>query len=296
MRVPSRIALVFAVICCVGSMFPRKGLCVEITDDLGRTVRLAQPARRIISLYGAFSEMLFSIGAGSQVIARTQADRYPESIVKLPPVGTHMRPNVEIILGLKPDLVIQSGSRFEAMGELDSLRSAGIPVVVFSPKTFEDIFVTMMRLGVLTGRESDAQAAVDRLKGRLGAVRSHRAGVRKRPRVFFEIRAEPITAAGRNSIVQDILEAVGAENVVKSNKAVVRYNLEELLVSDPDIYIIQKGPMNRNPRDLGKRIHFDKLRAVREGKMIFVDEFLFSRPGPRCVDAVEQLAVELERL
>ncbi len=273
---------------------PVPSATIQVIDDIGQTISLPHPARRIIPLYGAFAEILFALGAGGSVIARTQADQYPPEIAGLPSVGTHMRPNVEMILGLKPDLVIQSASRREETPEMDRLREAGIPVAVFSPKTFEGIFSTMLRLGVLAGREEPARSAVAVLEERLKKVKESRdVPEKKPPRVFFEVRGEPLTAAGRGSIIQEILTVAGAENVLRSDKALVQYNFEALLADDPDFYIVQKGPMNRNPSEPAKRAHFDQLRAVRQGRVIVVDELLFSRPGPRCVDAVERMAEAL---
>lgn len=268
---------------------------VQVQDDSGETIVLEKPAERVIPLYGAFAEILFAIGAGSGVIARTQADEHPEAIVRLPSVGTHMRPNVEMILGLKPDLVVQSASRREATAEMERLRAAGIPLAVFAPNSFQQLFSTMRRLGVLTGREEEALAKEAELRGRLEKATSIIDPGERRPRVFFEVRAEPLTGAGRGGIVQDILNFSGAENVLKSEKAIVQYGFESLLLDDPDIYIVQRGPMNRNPLPPAERAHFPRLRSIREGRVIFVDELLFSRPGPRCVDAVEQLAAELRR-
>jgi iron complex transport system substrate-binding protein len=69
--------------------------------------------------------------------------------------------------------------------------------------------------------------------------------------------------------------------------------LATILMDDPEVYIVQVGPMNRTPPDPRKRTHFDRLRSVKEGRVIFVDELIFFRPSPRCVDAVEKLAREL---
>jgi iron complex transport system substrate-binding protein len=263
---------------------------IQIVDDLGREISLQEPAKRIIPLYGAFAEMLFAIGAGKEVVARTQADQFPPEIISRPSVGTHMRPNVEMIIGFKPDLVVQSASRWEAAADMARLREAGIPVAVFSPNTFDEIFSTMERLAILVGRPDQGREEVARLQKRLTEVRNRLQLVKERPRVFFEVRPEPLSAAGRGSIVQDIIAAAGAENVIKSEKAILQYNFEALLVADPDVYIVQRGPMSHNPLPPGKRPHFDQLRSVRKEKVIFVDEYLYSRPGPRCVDAVEQLA------
>lgn len=289
---PVLLCLLFFWTGCLG-FFQNQASAVEVRDDTGETVLMEKPARRVIPLYGAFAEMLFAIGAGPNVIARTQADQYPETIVDLPSVGTHMRPNVEMIIGLKPDLVVQSVSRREASTEMKSLRTAKVPLAVFAPDNFEQLFATMERLGILTGRQEEARKKIGELKERLEKVKIRIGQPDRRPRVFFEVRAEPLTGAGRGSIVQSILNLSGAENVLQNEKGIVRYNFEALLLDDPDVYIVQQGPMNRNPLDPVKRGHFHQLRSIREGRVIFVDELLFSRPGPRCVDAVEQLASEL---
>ena len=271
-------------------ILPGRAQAVTILDDLGREVALSQPAKRVIPLYGAFAEMLYALGAGKEIAARTQADQFPAEIVKLPSVGTHMRPNVEMIIGLKPDLVVQSASRWEVTAEMERLHSAGIPVAVFAPNTFEEVFSVMERLGVLVGRSDQAHEVVASRLFRLTTVSERLPKVRDGRKVFFEVRPEPLTAAGRGSMVQDILTAAGAENVLKSERAIVQYNFEALLVADPDFYLVQRGPMSHNPLPPGKRPHFAQLRAVRQGKVILVDEYLYSRPGPRCVKAVEELA------
>lgn len=266
---------------------------VEIVDDLGRKIVLAKPAERIIPLYGAFAEMLFSIGAGDAVIARTHADTFPPELARLPSVGTHMSPNVEMILGLKPDLVIESASRSEETPEISRLVDSGIPVAVFSPKTFQQIFSVIGRLGSISGHGQQASDFSATLAGRLGAVRDKLADIKTRPKIFFEIRAEPLSGAGHGSIVDEILVAAGAQNVLDNDKAIVQYSLEALLLQNPDFYIVQRGPMNKSPMPPENRAHFDRLKCVREGKVLIADEFIFSRPGPRCVDAVEQLAAAL---
>ena len=290
-------ACIFVWWCLAGLLslhaMPVHAAPVSVTDDWGQTIQRSGPARRIIPLYGAFAEMLFAIGAGPQVVARTDADQEPPEITRLPAVGTHMRPNVEMIVALKPDLVVQSASRRVAMPEIQRVVEAGIPVAVFSPNSFDDIFSTLKRLGTLAGQQDAATKLEEDMRGRLQLVAARLEGVSERRRVFFEVRAEPLTAAGHGSMVQHILDAVRAENVVKAEKALVQMDLEMLLLANPDFYVVQQGPMNRNPAHPGKRQHFQRLQAVQDGRVILVDEYLFSRAGPRCVDAVEQLAAAL---
>lgn len=262
----------------------------RIQDDTGQTVALAQPARRIIALYGAYNEILAGMGLAERLVGRTKADTQPPEILAKPSIGTHMRPNVEMILGLKPDLIIQDAGRQEAMPGLEQLRAQGVPVAVFHPTDFEKLFGVIGRLGVLTGCPEGAEALTRQMQGTLAAVAAKLQGGAARPRVFFEIRYPNLLGAGQGSIVHDIINRAGGVNVVDSPKKIVRINLEEIIKADPDVYIVQRGPMNREPEEPAKRPHFAILRAVKTGRVLEVDEQMFSRPSPRAAAAVEQLA------
>lgn len=263
---------------------------IEVVDDSGRKIVLERPAKRIIALYGAYNEILAAMGLESRLVGRTRADRLPPSILSRPSIGTHMRPNVELVLALKPDLIVQGAGRRQAMMPVNQLRSQNLNVAVFNPVTFSDLFSVVLRLGVLTGEPDRATALVASLRTRLKAVKEGLEGVTRRPKVFFEVRYPNLLAAGKRSIVNDVIEHAGGSNCVKVDKKLIRLNMEALISADPDVYVIQRGPMNRNPGPPSQRPHFGILESVREGRVMTVDEQVFSRPGPRSVEAVEQLA------
>lgn len=262
---------------------------VSITDDTGRTVQLDAPARRIIALYGAFNETLAAMGLQDRLIARTNADHWPESIRSLPAIGTHMRPNLELVAGMAPDLVLQMSGRKEAGQAVDDLRALGIPVAEFHVADFEQLFSVIARLGVLTGEQGKAAALTAQLRKRLETVRAAVAG-EHRPSVFFEVRYPNLLGAGTGSIVNDIIGRAGGANCLVSDKKLERPSEEELLRLDPEVYIVQHGPMNKTPVPPDARPHFRTLRAVRHARWLVVEEACYSRPGPRAVDAVEELA------
>jgi len=257
----------------------------QIVDDRGVTVALAAPPQRIISLYGGLTEIIQALGAADRVAARTQGDA---TIPELPTVGTHLQPNVEMILALKPDLVVQGGVP-KGMPALKRLEAAQVPVAVFAPHDFAGLFDTIARLGVLTGR-SDAAAALQRSMEAALAEVARRVAGRPRPRVFFEVRELNLLGAGRGSLVHDIITRAGGDNLVASPQRLTLYSLEALIQANPEVYIIQKGPMNRSPEDIYARPYFQELQAVKTRRVLVVDEGLFSRPGPRSAAAVAQLA------
>jgi iron complex transport system substrate-binding protein len=258
---------------------------VRIKDDLGQTVSLAQPPQRLVSLYGGLTETLVALGLGPRVVARTLGD---ECLKDIPMVGTHLQPNVEMILALRPDLVVQGGVP-KGLPALRRLEASGVPVAMFAPRDFAGLFRVIDRLGVLTGREKAAAALIRGMQEQLAAVARRVAG-RQPPRVFFEVRYLNLLAAGRGSIVNDIITRAGGVNIVESPQRLVPYSLEALIQTDPEVYLIQQGPMNRSPEDIYRRPYFQELQAVRRRRVLVVDESLFSRPGPRSAAAVERLA------
>ncbi len=259
-------------------------------DDTGRELLLERPAERIIALYGAYNEILAAMGLENRLVGRTRADLLPPSILSRPSIGTHMRPNVELVLALEPDLVIQSAGRREATVVVDQLRRHGCNVAVFQPHNFTELFEVIKRLGLLTGEPEAASRLIQSLRSRLEAVEERLRTVRHRPRVFFEVRYPNLLGAGRESIVNDVIERSGGTNCLDVQRKLVRIGMEALIKSDPEVYVLQEGPMNRAPSSPVERPHFNALKAVREGRILKVDEQVFSRPGPRSVDAVEILA------
>lgn len=277
----------------------RAAIC--ITDDAGDRVCLERPATRIVSLYAAFTDIFEAMGQPGRIAGRTKTDTSGTLPATVPVIGTHMRPNMELVLGLKPDLALQMGGRAEAAQSVAALRRHGIPTAFFQVESFADLFSVIARLGTLTGETAAADALVRSLSLRLDALKKALAPVPSRPKVFFEVRYPNLLGAGPDSLVSDILHAAGGVNVLSSQGPdaasrkgrVIRLSEEELLRLDPDFYCVQVGPMNKNPTPLADRPHFAPLRAVRSGHSLFVDEYLFSRPGPMAIDAAEKLAREL---
>ncbi|MFH1116071.1 MAG: helical backbone metal receptor [Pseudomonadota bacterium] len=263
---------------------------IRVTDDTDREIVLHRPAKRIIALYGAYNEILAAMGLEDRLVARTKTDDLPPSIIPKPSIGTHMRPNVEMVLALKPDLIIQGGGRREAMMPVDQLRREGLSVALFSPTDFSQLFTTVERLGILTGEPERAGKLIRAMKSRLEKVKSRLDHVSHRPRVFFEVRYPNLLAAGKESMVDDVINRAGGSNCVTAAKKFVRVNMETLIAARPEFYVVQEGAMNPDPGMPGRRPEFGLLDAVKNNKILVVDEQIFSRPGPRSVDAVEALA------
>jgi iron complex transport system substrate-binding protein len=270
---------------------------ISVTDDQGRTITLERPATRVIALYGALNEILDGLGRSGSIVARTNADRLPASINRLPVIGTHMRPNIEAVLAQRPDLVLQMAGRKEASLPVEALRKHGVRVAVFHASTFAELFSVIRRLGVLTGSGVQAEAMVLGIQARLSALDAKLdaklpAGA-DRPRVFFEVRSPNMLAAGQGGLVDEIIRRAGGVNCVADAAKFSRLSEEEVIRLAPEAYLIQRGPMNPAPLPLTQRPRLRAIPAAQSGRAWFVDEQKYSRPGPQSVAAVEELAALL---
>ncbi len=261
---------------------------VRVVDDRGHEVVLAQPANRIVPLYGALTDTLLALGAGDAVAARTDADTAPE-LAHRPSIGTHMRPNVELLAGLGPDLVLQMGGRKDASLPLLALERLGVSTAFFEPRDFEELFSVIQRIAVLCGREAQARELERSMRATLDKARGL-AGELPRPRVFYEVRYPNLLAAGQGSMVDALIHAAGGRNCLEGGERLVRLNEEELLRLDPEVCLTQQGPMNPVAVPFAERPHFRTLACVRSGRTFVVDEKRFSRPGPQSADAALELA------
>jgi iron complex transport system substrate-binding protein len=266
---------------------------IRVTDDLGREITLAAPAKRIIALYGGFDDTLWSMGLASLLVARTRNvdDAMPPELANLPAIGTHLRPNLEMIAALAPDLVLQMGGRDDAAQSVEALERLHIPVVVLHIGNFDELFAAIARIGALTGHEDRAARLAGDMRAKLAAVAAPAGG--NRPKVYYEVREQSPIGAGRGSFVNDVIRLAGGENALASEEKFVRLGEETILAADPDVYLVQRGPMNQDPSDPKDRPRLAQIRAVKTGRVYFVDEKTYSRPSPRSVDAVADLAAKL---
>ncbi len=262
---------------------------IAIVDDRGKEISLKQPPKRIVSLYGALTETVAFLGKCEAIVGVTAHENYPPCVLKKTKVGTHLRPNLEIILSLKPDLILQGSVSRGGLGAVRQLEERGLKVAVFNPYTIEMVFSTIERVGILLGKEKQAKAFVRELKEQLHFLENKTSQISQRPRVFYEVSYPAILAAGEKHIVNDLIEKAGGINVVGVSKKLVRVSPETIIIWAPQVYIIQKGPMNKNPPPPEKRPYFQVLPAVRNKRVYYVDEFLFARPGPRIIDALAQM-------
>lgn len=268
---------------------------ITLTDDLNRTVTLATPAQRVVSLAPSNTEILFAIGAGAQVVGRDEISDFPADVLILPTVGGYSGFNLEAIVALHPDLVLAQGGGFNSPELVSSIENLGLTVYVLpNPSTIEAMFTNLETVGVLTGRESEAAALVGNLKARVAAVDEKILPVSHGPTVYYELDATEPTkpyTAGPGSFVDMLITRAGGVNIGAGLEGQwAQISLEQLVVANPDIIILGDAAYGETPEKVATRPAWDTLTAIQTGQVFAFDDNLVSRPGPRLVDGLEALA------
>ncbi len=240
--------------------------------------------RRIVSLIPSLTEDLFAIGAGAMVVGVSQYTDYPKAATALPVISSYASADVERIVRLRPDVVVGINSQSAPAADI---RKSGIRTVLLNDNGFDDIFVDIEALGLLTGRDDAAHALTDRLRGRTTAL-MHTVRKRAAPlRAFVVLGTGPIFTVGTGSYIAKLLELAGGVNAAHMTGAYGAYSAEALIAMQPDVLIADPTVQLQSVLD---RPPWNALRAVREHRIAYLpDPAILERPGPRYNDGLAWL-------
>ena len=264
----------------------------EVRDDLGRTVVVPEKIDRAISLAPSVTEMIFAVGAGDKLVGVTTYCNYPIEAAEIAKVGDTQTPNIERIIALRPQIVfVSTASQLEAF--MSTLAEQGIGVYVTDAKSLDEVFENLKELGELLGKSDYATNYVASLSGRVSDVRQQVKDRRNDPpRVFLQISNDPLFTIGKESFMTELVEQAGGVSITKDvATAYPTLSKETAAALDPEVIILSDSEDNRVPNPVLKN-----SRAVRAGQVYSIDADILSRPGPRLVDALEQIAAKLKEI
>ena len=255
---------------------------IEVIDDNGHKLTIANAAQRIISLSPNTTEILFHIGAGEKIVGADEYSNYPQAANKIVRVNNHAAANYELILSLKPDLVIawQSGN-----GEkiISRIRELNIPVFVVETASLEDIPDLYRRLGQLSGYADQANTQAEKFSQRLNQLRKSFSS-KKDIRVFYQIWNEPLMTLNGDHMVTDMIELCGGVNVFSDAAALVPYvNIESVVAANPQI-IISGGNNKTDLLDSGFWRKWSGISAVKNQHLYAIPSDLLQRHSDRILD------------
>jgi iron complex transport system substrate-binding protein len=248
--------------------------------------------QRIVSTAPSITETLFAMGLGPKVVGVTIYCKYPPEAAKLPKIGGLLNPDVEAIIGLKPDLVVVEKHPNRLAEELSRLH---IPAVEVSSQNLTAVFISARTIGKAVGVPEAAEQFITRVRNQLQQLKTQTSGRSKQSVAFFVgtsgERLEGLIAGSGSSYFADLLEFAGGTNVFADVSAPYPHiSLEEIVARDPDVILQLSGDTatkKESVRALWQQ--HQELKAVRSGRIYALESSSFLIPGPRAVDAVRLL-------
>jgi iron complex transport system substrate-binding protein len=269
---------------------------LTLVDDEGRDVTIPSRPERIVSLTPATTEILFAVGAGPRVVARTDFDDFPPEAAALPAVATFQGVDVEKIVGLEADLVVAGGNSFNSPDALERLRSLGIPVlVVYAP----DVATVLRDIELVAAAAGEAPAGTELVAAMQAEIDALAAAVEAeggpRPRVFYELDAtKEIYGPADSSFLAEMIALAGGEPITTGSPTVYSIPLETLIAADPDVIVLGDAAYGVTADQVAARPGWAVMTAVRNGAIRPVDDVIVTRPGPRLADGLRALALAID--
>jgi iron complex transport system substrate-binding protein len=251
-----------------------------------------EAAQRVVSLAPSNTEILFAVGAGDKVFGRDEFSDYPAEAALIESVGGSMGEySTEAIVALKPDLVL--AAEINPPELVKQLEDLGLTVYYLkNPLTLEEMYVNLEIVAQLTGE--DPTKLTDSLKARVSAVDEKIMPLSSRPSVFYEIDAtdpsKPYTY-GPGTFGDLLIERAGGFNIGRDlTDAYPQISLEQIVVSNPTVILLGDSMWGTTVESVLARPGWETIEAVKSSQIFPIDDNLISRPGPRLVDGLEQLA------
>jgi len=287
------LALLLALAFCGGGVRAEPDAGLVFHDALHHELRLARFPRRVVTLLPSLTETVCSLGECGRLVATDRYSNWPERVKSLPKAGGLDDAGIELIVSLKPDVVILA----HAARVTERLRSLGVPTFDVETETYQDIAATVTAIGGLLGVPDRARLLNREIEESLQAVTTDaKRDLRGRsPRVYFEVDGGPY-AAGPNSFIGGMLARLGARNILESDLGPFpKLNPEYVVRHDPDVIFVSE----RSASSLADRPGWGSVRAVREQRLCaFPAEVgdTIVRPGPRIAQGLKAMADCLVRV
>ncbi|MCW4017124.1 MAG: cobalamin-binding protein [Candidatus Bathyarchaeota archaeon] len=262
---------------------------ITLVDDYGYVLNITSYPERIVSLAPSNTELLFAVGAGNNVVGITDYCNYPYNFTawteagNITSIGDYWQPAIEPIISLEPDLVLASG---DASSEVATkLRNLGYNALIIEATDINGVLRDIFLVGQATNNTENAQALVNSLHERIDTVTETIAEANAtKLKVYDEIWHDPLMAAGPGTFISDLISLAGGENIFDDTPTDWPIVSSDSVISkNPDIILSQNT-------EVASRAGWSSINAVKNNQIYQIDEDIFSRPGPRLIDALEVLS------
>ncbi len=266
---------------------------IEITDQLGRVVRLDKIPQRIVSLAPSNTEILFALGLADRVVGVTDYCDYPPEAEAKPKIGGFSTPNIEKVVALSPDLVLAAQRHEDLI--IPQLEEKGLAVFALKLTTLDETLEAITLVGKITGKKDEASRLVAEMQNRIKAVTDKTDNLleAERPRVFHLTWHDPLKTSGSGTLYNELIQKAGGMNIFSDVIDIQAVDFEALVARDPQVMIAGVGMGSGEDKPfqyLKTESRLKNTEAAKNGRIYGIELDLSGRAGPRIVDGLERFA------
>lgn len=261
---------------------------IRVTDDLGREIVLASPARRIVSLAPHNTENLFSAGAGEYIVGTVDYSDFPPKALDIARIGGYKKINIEAVLGAKPDLII-AWSSGNPSAPIQRLIDLGLPVFYSEPGTFESIISNIERFSLMTQTQALAATNLQQMRETLASLKQTYA--EKTPvTVFYQVWNQPLITLNGAHSVSHAFEICGGVNVFSDAPTIApRISIEGVIASNPQLILLAGHTQSQSTEWESNWRKWPAIDAVKNDEIADINSDIINRPTQRFIQGARQL-------
>lgn len=260
---------------------------IHLKDQAGNPITIEKQPERVVSLIPSNTEIAFALNLNKEIVGVTANDDYPAEVKNLPKVGD-WQINVEKVVELKPDLVLANSANGQET--IDQLKKLGLKVIVLDAKSINDVYQSISIVAQATNRTREADQLIARMEKAKRDIYTKVASIPEEKRVKVWVEIDPtLYTAGGDTFMNELVTLAGGKNVAADLKGWPQVSAEQVVTWNPDVIISTYG----GEKEILGRKGWATVSAVKNQRVYAVDTNLTSRPGPRIIEGVEQIAAAL---
>ena len=264
---------------------------VTLTDMTGREITLDEPATRIVALTPSDCEILYAIGAGDLLVGRGKYCDYPAEVLDIPAVESGSDANIEQIVELQPQVLIMS-TMSQTDEQVQQLEAAGIHVVVSDAQDIDGVYTAINMIGELVGKQDEAASVVESMQKTFDEIKANAGDGTKT--IYFEVSPLEygLWTAGANTFMDEIATMMGLKNCFSDVEGWAEISEEQVLARNPDYIVTISMYYGEGPtpvEEIASRAGWENVTAVKDGKILNLQNNELSRPAPRLAEGAKAL-------
>ena len=266
---------------------------VTLTDMTGREITLDEPATRIVALTPSDCEILYAIGAGDLLVGRGKYCDYPAEVLDIPAVESGSDANIEQIVELQPQVLIMS-TMSQTDEQVQQLEAAGIHVVVSDAQDIDGVYTAINMIGELVGKQDEAASVVESMQKTFDEIKANAGDGTKT--IYFEVSPLEygLWTAGTGTFMDEIANMMGLKNCFSDVEGWAGISEEQVLERNPDYILTISMYYGEGPtpeEEIASRAGWENVTAVKNGKILNLQNNELSRPAPRLAEGAKALYV-----